>query len=123
MRAKTVYEAVGFERGLDPKEAMGIGNEEIQLINKLDRLAKKYGFKKFPLDKGDEEDGIINIRKWFNPDPNFETQIILYRDEDWEEGGYWLNWEDREGSGNDPVEIWLDPEVWEEHYGGDIEED
>jgi len=123
MRAKTVYEAVDFQRGQDPKEAMGIGNQEIQLINKLDRLARKYGFQKVPLDKRDEQDGVINIQKWFNPDPELEIQIILYRDddEDWD-GEYWINYEDLDGSGNDEAEIWLDPEEWEEHYG-DLEED
>jgi len=124
MRAKKVYEAVDFQRGQDPKEAMGIGREEIRLINKLDRLAQKYGFQKVPIEKTDEQDGIINIQKWFNPDPELEMQIMLYRDddEDWEEIGYWINYEDLDGSGNDPVEIWLDPEEWEDHYG-DLEED
>jgi hypothetical protein len=116
MRAKKVYEAVDFQRGQDPKEAMGIGNAEFQLINKLDRLAKKYGFQKVPLDKRDEQDGVINIQKWFNSEN--ECQIILYIDEGWDEGYYWINYEDLVSSGNDGVEIWLDPENWEYHYGG-----
>jgi hypothetical protein len=33
MRAKTVYEAIGFERGKDPKEAMGIGTRYKLIIS------------------------------------------------------------------------------------------
>jgi len=117
MRAKRVNENIKFERGLDPRESMGIGDEEIQMINKLDRLASKYGFEKVPLDPEDEKEGIRNIQRWYSNEN--ECQILLYDHDDWKSSGYWLNYEDLFGSGNDPVEQWLNPQEWEDHYGED----
>jgi hypothetical protein len=119
MRAKTVNENIEFERGRDPKESMGIGEEEIRLVNKLDRLARKYGFEKSPVTKEDLEEGIRIVQKWLNPED--ETQIILYIDEEWTDGGYMINYEDLNGSGNDSADQWLDQEEWEYHYGEDAE--
>ena len=119
MRARTVNENISFERGADPKEAMGIGDEEIQIINKIDRLASKYGFEKVPLDPEDEEEGIRNIQRWYSNEN--ECQILLYDHEDWNPGELWINHEDLAGSGNDPVEQWLNPLEWEGHYGEDAE--
>ena len=107
-----------FVRGQDPREQMDIGDVEAQTINKLDRLARKYGFEKAELDPRDEEDGIINIQRWFQPED--EVQILLYKDEEWD-SGLMINWEDLEGSGNDSAEQWLDPNEWEYHYGEDRE--
>lgn len=118
MRAKTVNENVSFERGQDPKESMGIGDEEIRLVNKLDRLASNHGFEKVPLDPEDEEDGIRNIQRWYSKEN--ECQIVLHNHENWAPGGYWINYEDLAGSGNDPAEMWLNPQEWEDHYGEDV---
>ena len=45
MKAQFVFENIDFERGKDPKEAMGIGNEDHRMINSLDKMAKKIGMK------------------------------------------------------------------------------
>lgn len=119
MKARRVNENISFERGTDPREQMGIGDAEIQTINKLDRLARRYGFEKVELDPRDEEEGIINIQRWF--DPEYEVQVLLYKHEDWKPGELFINWEDLEGSGNDSAEQWLDPNEWESHYGEDRE--
>lgn len=118
MRARTVNETQNFERGKDPREQMGIGDAEVQTINKLDRLARKYGFEDYPILPEEEEEDIIDVKKWINPET--ECQIVLYKHENWNVGNLYINYEDPEGgSGNDSVESWLDPERWEYYYGED----
>jgi len=46
MRAKYIYENIEFERGIEPRDAMGIGDEGIKYTKKLDKIAKEMYFRK-----------------------------------------------------------------------------
>lgn len=41
MKARFVFEAIEFERGQDPKRAMGIGNSERQMEYEINRVIQK----------------------------------------------------------------------------------
>jgi len=62
MKAKFVYENMEFERGQDPKDAMGIGSDLFRYTKILDKFAEKWGFK--------ESHGMTNYhKKWIrNPE-------------------------------------------------------
>jgi hypothetical protein len=44
MQAKYVFESINFERGLDPRAALGIGNEKFRDQAKLKKFAADNGF-------------------------------------------------------------------------------
>lgn len=130
MRAKQIT----FERGIDPKEAMSIGNKGIQIINKLDRLAKKYGLIPAEFGPEHEENAIINIQRWVLPDIESDdgVEVHLYIDKlSPDDPDYWeIFFSSPSGmSGNDDVEDWLDEETWsrymsiEDPYEEEEEED
>ena len=116
MKAKTVNENVNFERGLDPKEAMGIGHEETQIIRKLDRLAKKYEFHEAPFGSQHEQEGIVNIKRWVNDEEyvDDEIEVLLFKDESVNQLGIYFN--GFNGDGQDPVDIWLHADTWENYF-------
>lgn len=121
MRARTVNEAVDFERGIDPKEAMGIGNKGIQIINKLDRLAKKYGLVPAEFGPEHEDEAVINIRRWVLPDieSDDDVEVHLYREQVLPDNpDYWeIFFSSPSGiNGNDAVEDWLDDEPWKDYF-------
>jgi len=45
VRAKYVFEAISFQRGLDPHAALGIGNEKLRDQAKLKKFAEDNGFR------------------------------------------------------------------------------
>ena len=51
MRAKKVYENMGFERGLDPKSAMGIGIPKgaRKAYSAINSRAESFGFERYPV--------------------------------------------------------------------------
>ncbi len=117
MRARTVNETVDFERGIDPKESMGIGNRKVQIINKLDRLAKKYGLVPAEFGPEHEEEAVINIRRWVLPEIESDdgVEVHLYRDKlSPDDPDYWeIFFSTPNGmSGNDGIDDWLDEETW-----------
>lgn len=117
MRAKTVNEA-NFERGLDPKTAMGIGDKEIQTMERLDRLAKKYGFEEAPFGSQHEEGGIINIKRWVMPDTysDDDVEVLLFKQKNSDyppEVYYNTGYSD----GQDDAEDWFDESRWKHTFG------
>lgn len=68
MIARLVSEAVSFNRGTDPKDAMGIGDSKARFINKLDLIAKKMGFEQELL----EPEEIGNFLYNYNSQPVYK---------------------------------------------------
>ncbi len=110
-------ESVNFERGLDPKTAMGIGDKEAQAINGLSKFAKKYKFVEVPFTEYDFEEGIINVAKWERPKKLWSDepiQVQLYKDSGYLE--LLIYFTDINGqSGSDSVEDWMNDEIWRRH--------
>ena len=119
MKARLVSEAINFERDQDPREAMGIGDEQAQTISKLDRLAKKYGFVETPFGPEHEEEGIENIKRWERPyawsdDP---VEVVLFRQTGWDYDQMEIYFNTGYSDGQDDVDGWLRDEPWEYHFG------
>jgi hypothetical protein len=115
-RLRNANESINFERGQDPREAMGIGHEETQIIRKLDRLAKKYEFHEAPFGPQHEEEGVINIKRWVNDEEyvDDEIEVLLFKDEENDQLGIYFN--GFNGDGIDPVDAWLHADTWENYF-------
>jgi len=71
MKARFVYESVNFERGKDPKTAMGIGDQRAQyekkmnhFLSEFDRQAEKFGF---------VDDMDTHIKNWGADQKSFDS--------------------------------------------------
>ena len=73
MRALCVYENLDFERGMDPKKALGIGSIEAKLLNRMNLLAKAGGYTSLR-DKVAAEDGTIG--SWTKIDEDDDVILI-----------------------------------------------
>jgi len=71
VKAKFVYENMGFERGQDPKSSMGIGKKEFRLLTRLDAIAKNFGFERMPIEK-------LKVLDGPDPDPARFKDIALW---------------------------------------------
>jgi hypothetical protein len=71
---KLVKEYINFERGLNPKDAMGIGIPKFKNIQKGDVFKLKKDIKSFGYDKGD----IIYVKHIlsYNGNPDLEVTIF-----------------------------------------------
>ena len=77
IRARCIYENIRFERGKDPKTAMGIGNKDAQLIEKLRNLGYTFHWKEVPISIVIEDnDDVEELFQWEN---NIGEQLILYK--------------------------------------------
>jgi len=72
-----IGESLDFERGQDPKTAMGIGNKDAQLIEKLRNLGYTFHWKEVPISIVIEDnDDVEELFQWEN---NIGEQLILYK--------------------------------------------
>jgi hypothetical protein len=97
----------------DPVHDMGIGDKETMMIEKLDELAKKYGFKEistknFTPTPFEESSLLVSIKRWFNKNCRDGTYVDLcYKYDDPTE--YWICVEDEYSEMNDPIKSLNDP--------------
>lgn len=107
MKARFVLETIRFERGQDPKDAMNVGDPVVKMINKIDKVAKKFGFTKTNTIDKDKEEGVIIHQKWFNED---NTDATLYSSDDNDE--LWFAINDSGNFVNDPARYWTHDTTW-----------
>ena len=116
MKARFVYEELDFERGIDPKESMGIGSEEVRAIKKIGRHAEARGFKEAEIGPQHEEEGIINIKRWLyhSEMTDDDIEVILYKEEGfpYELMVYVAT---PQGDYQDSAEDWFDEITWDEN--------
>jgi len=74
MKAKRVFENIGFERSKDPHKSMGIGRGPEKHILQMEKILKSMGFE---FEKIEEYVGRI---KWkiYHPITEYSTEIVLY---------------------------------------------
>lgn len=78
-------ESIRFERGLDPKDAMGIGDIGSRDIQKIDDLVSRYGFERIhpgDLEQNEEETHLEKIAEWYNPVTNVFVEWNYYPEKD-----------------------------------------
>lgn len=73
-RLSSIKESVSFERREEPKDSLGIGNPDVRMINKIDRIAMSLGFQKVSdisqyINSKDYEDPCIAV--WTRKNPKF----------------------------------------------------
>jgi hypothetical protein len=66
-KIRGLEESISFERGIDPKEAMRIGNRDIQLTDKIDKTISQLGFRKRPeiSVEGIGNSNVVDIAEWW----------------------------------------------------------
>ena len=115
MKAQFVYESISFERGLNPKKTMGIGQwYREELKEAMKDLVKKYGGYYRIRTVNDEYTPYIRA-SYFNPlFRNGESRIIRYypQDDEWyltygRASGMWLR--DSLESALSDIEDYLEP--------------
>jgi len=101
----TIDESIEFERGVEPREAMGIGNEHEYLISRLDKIAKIHKMKKEVINANRYRDswsmkngGYISLIK-------SKTQPF---DSNTKHPSYYIEYDTGVSYGNTTVEDWLD---------------
>ncbi len=81
MKALKIYETLNFKRFEDPKESMGIGNEEFKMINAVDKELKPMGLiKTGPADMGSQSHYMRSLEEWKKPggSKDRQTRVSLY---------------------------------------------
>jgi hypothetical protein len=116
MKAQFVYEALGFERGQDPKSALGLG-----LIAKFDKFAKGAGMRRVEPDEEDLDifanDEILAKWQQFANGNFYAGFLILFRDgADGELYTYIISDYDEDTY---PLEQWMAQPIWIYHFSGD----
>jgi len=75
MKAQFVYENISFERDKDPKSVMGIGDPDVQAIEKVEDVLHD-GFERTD-DLGEDGDQDQDIQRWIVRGTGRE--VLLYR--------------------------------------------
>jgi len=66
-KIKGFNESVSFERGKEPKEAIGIGNKDIQIADKIDKVISQLGFQRRPEISVSPLNHVQDIAEWWGP--------------------------------------------------------
>ena len=113
MKAKFVFENVSFERGQDPKTAMGLG-----LMTKFDEFAKNALMKRTELDEEDIDifanDEVFGKWRQFQNGKWYAGYLVLYRDGDDNKLHTYINSDYDEDVY--PLDIFLDKLAWIYHF-------
>jgi len=116
MKAKFVYEDVSFERGQDPKSALGLG-----IVGKFDKFAKGASMKRTELDDEDVDifanDEVFAKWQQFHRGKFYSGYLILFRDRDDGQLHTYINSEYDEDVY--PVNHWMGQPVWIYHFNQD----
>ena len=104
-----------FERGIDPKEAMGLGYAG--LIKRFDELGRLYNFEKEDITKNPyfyHHNNLVHkwIQHWAN---SWNDLISLYQDEHGEIRVF-FNSAAGDHAWDQPVENWLNPQIWHSNF-------
>lgn len=97
-------ESHNFERGLDPKKAMGIGNPHIRIIDKVQRFLDKYAPECRESEVVEEDKPWIDfdvVKKWVLP--NGIWIIIEYKKGMYNEDEYWITYKDKQGNSDSDI--------------------
>ena len=113
MKAKLVSESINFERGLDPKDAMGIGDKEFQRNKKIKAKVKKLGKNGKIL-----REMIIKLRSIFKEYLPFDQkQHSSYAIEDMQSIWWWKivepGWSPKSIDVTDETSIELEEKMWD----------
>lgn len=86
--------------------------DDKSLIDKLDSIASKMGFKNTRISKSDKEEGIICIKKWSKGKDDY---VLLFTQDD--DDNPMINFMSSNGmSGNDSAEDWLKEKTWKREF-------
>jgi hypothetical protein len=86
---------------------MNLSEKEISTINKIDELAKEFGFKS----KDIKNDDVIQLARWKKKG----CEVVLYK-QDEDDLKPWISFSNGFMSGNDPWMDWIDKLIWEEYF-------
>jgi len=87
--------------------------DDESLIDKLDSIASKMGFKNTRISKSDKEEGIICIKKWSK---GKEDYVLLFTQDDDDNPMISFASSSNGMSGNDSAEVWLKEKTWKREF-------
>jgi len=108
-------ESISFERGRDPKEAMGIGDEGLRILNKLSTIAQSIGAEEIGIDDLNTK---MVLGSWRIPGVEGPIEgidygrIVLYRDQ---AGEYKVHTKGVRGTDVQQWQMWNSPRKWIEN--------
>ena len=117
---KRIYESVNFERGRDPKRALGIGDRDAQYTDDITNIVSEYGINRVPISL-EPESHLHDVAQWENKDRGYT--VILSRalgdNESYGKNGYMATIYQGDPSNINNIieefnqELMLIPEAWE----------
>jgi hypothetical protein len=111
------FESLDFERGIDPKESIGIGNEGFRIYNKFQKIAKSLGIEEAGINDLNQK---IAIGSWKMPwlkgdvDKSGFGRIILFQSVE-DSGEYKVYSKGKRGSDIQDWRMWNSPRKWLEN--------